>query len=162
MSPCPPKPSGSLPGAGLMPGSKLVPMGLDGRLSGLGLLPLKPLPVAHNCRALPRGQRAGQPGGASSHPFLWDVSWDVRLMGLSCGRWKPLSRPGAAVAALCLPSPSFPSSPPPVCIQRLKNKPLTPLTLPLPALQRPPCPRPPGVGPLEAGALSAEWAASWV
>lgn len=156
MSPCPPKPSGSLPGAGLMPGSKLVPMGLDGRLSGLGL-PLKPLPVAHNCRALPRGQQAGQPGGASSHPFLWDVSWDVGLMGLSCGHWKPLSR---SCCGCPLPPLPFLSLLPTSCLHSEieKQAPGPPSHSP----QRPPCPRPPGVGPLEAGALSAEWAASWV
>lgn len=30
------------------------------------------------------------------------------------------------MAALRLPSPSFPSSPPPACVQRFKNKPVSP------------------------------------
>ena len=57
---------------------------------GTGLAPLwsgiafEGSPFAAQLLCLAPGQQAGQPGGTSSHPFLWDVRWDVGLMGLSC------------------------------------------------------------------------------
>lgn len=65
----------------------------------------------------------GQPGGASSHPFLWDGSLVDRLMGRSCGPW------GHSAGRELPPLPfaslsSFPSSSPPACVQAcLKTSP---------------------------------------
>lgn len=119
---------------------------------GTGLAPLwsgiafEASPFAAQLPCLAPGQQAGQPGGTSSHPFLRDVSCDMGLRDLSCGHWRPLSRAGA-VAALHLPSPSFP---PPHLLpdfRDLKTSSWSP--------RPPPDQQPPAAGPLEAGALRA-------
>lgn len=68
----------------------------------------------------------GQPGGASSHPFLWDVSWDVGMMGLSCGPWRGWEQQAGSSCGCPSPPLSFlpllPTSC--LCAGSSKNKPL--------------------------------------
>lgn len=129
------------------------------RLCGTGRAPLWPgiafeaAPFAAQSPCFALRPQAYQPGGAS--PTL---SGGIGLGHVADGPepWalEASKQAGAPVASLHLPSPSFPSSPPPACVQQIQNQPLTALPSPSPAR--------PALGAEEEALCMARWGVPWV